>query len=162
MGKKKSARGEKPRQSQTASKKQNTASIDVKQDHDDIDKVSFIRNPIVCITTLIKIIIDVIVATPKFILSHYILFTIVPVVVLAFFNVEGPHVEYRQITTEIFWFVVWWVGLGIASSVGLGTGLHTFVLYLGPYMAKVAMVANECNQIPEFIPNRWTYQTFAA
>jgi hypothetical protein len=25
----------------------------------------------------------------------------------------------------------WWVGLGILSSVGLGTGLHTFLLYLG-------------------------------
>ena len=27
----------------------------------------------------------------------------------------------------------WWVGLGILSSVGLGTGLHTFLLYLGTY-----------------------------
>ena len=25
----------------------------------------------------------------------------------------------------------WWVGLGVLSSVGLGTGLHTFLLYLG-------------------------------
>ena len=32
---------------------------------------------------------------------------------------------------------VWWVGLGVLSSIGLGTGLHTFVLYLGPYIAKV-------------------------
>ncbi len=25
---------------------------------------------------------------------------------------------------------LWWVGLGVLSSVGLGTGLHTFLLYL--------------------------------
>lgn len=43
------------------------------------------------------------------------------------------------------WFVVWWVGLGILSSVGLGTGLHTFVLYLGPYIAKVTLAVTECD-----------------
>ncbi len=31
---------------------------------------------------------------------------------------------------------LWWVGLGVLSSIGLGTGLHTFVLYLGPFIAK--------------------------
>lgn len=30
------------------------------------------------------------------------------------------------------------------SSVGLGTGLHTFVLYLGPHIAAVTMAAYEC------------------
>jgi len=38
----------------------------------------------------------------------------------------------------------WWVGLGILSSVGLGTGLHTFLLYLGPHIAAVTMAAYEC------------------
>jgi len=38
----------------------------------------------------------------------------------------------------------WWVGLGVLSSVGLGTGLHTFLLYLGPHIAAVTMAAYEC------------------
>ena len=38
----------------------------------------------------------------------------------------------------------WWVGLGILSSVGLGTGLHTFLLYLGPHIAAVTLAAYEC------------------
>lgn len=84
-----------------------------------------------------------------------------PALVVAFFTVDGPHVEYREIVREIGAFVVWWVGLGVASSVGLGTGLHTFVLYLGPYIAKVAMVANECNKVPEFLPSKFAYQSFA-
>lgn len=58
-------------------------------------------------------------------------------------------------------YVLWWVGLGVASSIGLGTGLHTFVLYLGPHIAKVTMVAYECNYIPDMLPSRWTYKTFA-
>ena len=39
------------------------------------------------------------------------------------------------------------MGLGILSSVGLGTGLHTFVLYLGPHIAAVTMAADECHSL---------------
>ena len=38
--------------------------------------------------------------------------------------------------------MLYWIVLGIASSIGLGTGLHTFVLYLGPWIAKVNIKAN--------------------
>ena len=44
--------------------------------------------------------------------------------------------------------------LGVASSIGLGTGLHTFVLYLGPHIAKVTMVAYECHYVPQMLPSR--------
>lgn len=44
---------------------------------------------------------------------------------------------------KIMWWL-YWVGLGVLSSVGLGTGLHTFVLYLGPHIAAVTMAAYEC------------------
>ena len=37
----------------------------------------------------------------------------------------------------ILW-LLWWVGLGVLSSVGLGTGLHTFLIYLGPHIAQVS------------------------
>lgn len=41
----------------------------------------------------------------------------------------------------------YWVGLGILSSVGLGTGLHTFLLYLGPHIAAVTLAAFECMSV---------------
>lgn len=44
---------------------------------------------------------------------------------------------------QIVWGL-WWVWLGILSSVGLGTGLHTFLLFLGPFIAKVTLAAYEC------------------
>jgi hypothetical protein len=40
---------------------------------------------------------------------------------------------YLQYVKFIEKYVLWcsyWIGLGILSSVGLGTGLHTFLLYL--------------------------------
>ena len=38
---------------------------------------------------------------------------------------------------------MWWVGLGVLSSVGLGTGLHTFLIYLGPHIAQVSDRTND-------------------
>ena len=48
----------------------------------------------------------------------------------------------------------------MASSIGLGTGLHTFVLYLGPHIAKVTLAANECSYFPEMHPSKWEFTDF--
>ena len=40
-----------------------------------------------------------------------------------------------------------WIGLGILSSVGLGFGLHTFLLYLGPFIAQVTVAAYVCQSL---------------
>lgn len=59
-------------------------------------------------------------------------------------NLTGPHQQIIKLweNSLIWWF--YWIGLGVLSSVGLGTGLHTFVLYLGPHIAAVTMAAYEC------------------
>jgi hypothetical protein len=61
---------------------------------------------------------------------------------------------------EVILFASWWIGLGIASSIGFGTGLHTFVLYLGPHIAKVTMASNSCNFVPDNLPSRWNFHYF--
>lgn len=35
--------------------------------------------------------------------------------------------------------MVWWVGLGVLSSVGLGSGMHSGVLFLFPHLLKVSL-----------------------
>lgn len=56
----------------------------------------------------------------------------------------GQHqVQIALIENYLLW-CGWWVGLGILSSVGLGSGLHTFLLYLGPHIAAVTLAAYEC------------------
>ncbi|XP_034235958.1 vacuole membrane protein 1-like isoform X3 [Thrips palmi] len=60
------------------------------------------------------------------------------------YTIPGPHQQYMQAgKSEISW-CLYWVGLGVLSSVGLGTGLHTFLLYLGPHIASVTLAAYEC------------------
>ena len=70
-----------------------------------------------------------------------------------------PYPLLQPIKAFLF-FAAYWVLLGVASSIGLGTGLHTFVLYLGPHIAKVAMVATNCGHLPEMLPSRWEFDHF--
>jgi hypothetical protein len=43
-------------------------------------------------------------------------------------------------------YIVWWVGLGVLSSIGLGTGMHSGLLFLFPHMLKVG----PCNQLQQY------------
>lgn len=52
----------------------------------------------------------------------------------------------RYFEKKLFW-CAYWIGLGVLSSVGLGTGLHTFLLYLGPHIASVTLAAYECHSL---------------
>ncbi|XP_077338236.1 vacuole membrane protein 1 [Lithobates pipiens] len=63
------------------------------------------------------------------------------------YYIEGTHQQYVQYIEKKFLWCAYWVGLGILSSVGLGTGLHTFLLYLGPHIASVTLAAYECNSV---------------
>ncbi|XP_055798122.1 vacuole membrane protein 1-like [Salvelinus fontinalis] len=63
------------------------------------------------------------------------------------YSVKGTHQKYVQHMEKRFLWCAYWVGLGILSSVGLGTGLHTFLLYLGPHIASVTLAAYECGSV---------------
>jgi hypothetical protein len=75
------------------------------------------------------------VSVAKWCLRHIIVLLAFAALLAAFLLVEGPHETYRQETIDFSKFAVYWIGLGIASSIGFGTGLHTFILYLGPHIA---------------------------
>lgn len=56
-------------------------------------------------------------------------------------------VQYvAEVEKKLFW-CLYWLGLGVLSSIGLGSGLHTFVLYLGPHIAAVTLAAHECGSL---------------
>uniref|UniRef100_A0A915PZD1 Vacuole membrane protein 1 n=1 Tax=Setaria digitata TaxID=48799 RepID=A0A915PZD1_9BILA len=62
-------------------------------------------------------------------------------------HLPGSHQKYIESWKMKSLRCLYWVGLGILSSIGLGTGLHTFILYLGPHIASVTMAAYECNSL---------------
>lgn len=81
--------------------------------------------------------------------NQLFLFGFLPMVVIYVFamNIEGGH---RSLFNEVtIWgkFVLWWVGLGVLSSVGLGTGMHSGLLFLFPHIFFVVSTAEKCNNL---------------
>lgn len=83
----------------------------------------------------------------------------------------GNHVALRDYLAYEGVYIVYWMLLGIASSVGLGSGLHTFLLFLGPHIIRVAMRAGTCDSVdfsarlegywpyPKYTKDAWTCET---
>ena len=42
---------------------------------------------------------------------------------------------------------LWWVGLGVLSSVGLGSGMHTGLLFAFPHILQVSLAAYACGHM---------------
>ncbi|CAI4230359.1 unnamed protein product [Auanema sp. JU1783] len=59
----------------------------------------------------------------------------------------GSHQEFIIAAEKSLAWWSWWVLLGVLSSIGLGSGLHTFLIYLGPHIAAVTLAAYECNSL---------------
>ncbi len=66
------------------------------------------------------------------------LFALLPVV-LAYVGLKATGTAEEGVREAEVWlsYVVWWVGLGVLSSIGLGTGMHSGLLFLFPHILKV-------------------------
>ncbi|KAI7865479.1 hypothetical protein BDF14DRAFT_1824057 [Spinellus fusiger] len=77
---------------------------------------------------------------------------------VVFYGLEGPHQGFvQQMERQATWYG-YWLLLGIASAIGLGTGLHTFLLFLGPYIAEVTMAAYMCQSTDLLTRDRQSYR----
>ncbi|XP_014239589.1 vacuole membrane protein 1-like isoform X4 [Cimex lectularius] len=98
-----------------------------------------------------------------------VLGSLVLLVLTVLMNIHGPHQSFLQFAKKKIFWSAYWLGLGVLSSIGLGTGLHTFLLYLGPHIASVTLAAYECGGLnfpeppypddiicPDTIDTNWT------
>lgn len=71
-------------------------------------------------------------------------------------QLEGPH--SGAIWELWIWLkvTVWWVGLGVLSSIGLGSGMHSGLLFLFPHIYSICASAEACGDL-NFDPrgNMW-------
>ncbi|KAJ4881215.1 Vacuole membrane protein KMS1 [Raphanus sativus] len=87
----------------------------------------------------------------SYLLSHGGWFLLVTTLLVSFgvllVTVDGPHGKHVDELLEYVRYSLWWIALGVASSIGLGSGLHTFVLYLGPHIALFTLKATQCGRV---------------
>lgn len=85
----------------------------------------------------------------KFMASHsmtiYILFPILCLYTLS--KASGVGESFVLFAEVWLTYITWWVGLGVLSSIGLGTGLHSGLLFLFPHMLKVCLAAETCGHV---------------
>lgn len=62
-------------------------------------------------------------------------------------QVEGPHSPYVSMILVGLEYFTWWFGLGVLSSVGLGSGMHSGILFLFPHLIEIIMAANQCGHV---------------
>jgi len=113
-------------------------------------KITLFRSPITTLRHFFVVTFITLRNYAKNLLTHPIfLFVGLPLIVtwIAGTNIDGPHHIYIEEVQTWAKFVVWWLGLGILSSVGLGTGMHTGLLFLFPHILKVCLAAVECNTL---------------
>lgn len=108
-----------------------------------IDEISLPSTPAVYLELLVMTIRDHLISVAKFAIKRAAILTSVLVVWLLV-----AYLPALQTVENFVYFAAYWVILGVASSIGLGTGLHTFVLYLGPHIAKVAIASTHCGYVP--------------
>lgn len=114
-------------------------------------------NPLQTIYIFIKVIIcDIIFITKEYYKWLILILFFVSINFLLRYVQNDELLNYIYEIDKRLLFVGYWVGLGILSSVGLGTGLHTFVLYLGPKVAQFVMASYECGKLTKMTPDRWS------
>ena len=73
----------------------------------------------------------------KFALKNIGILAIMSSICALIYSSDNPLLS--NVKFNIYWFI-----LGIASSIGFGSGLHTFLLYLGPHIVHLTHYAHKC------------------
>ena len=113
-------------------------------------RVRLLTAPVLTLSLFAEIVVEYVRSTAAFLLSHRLLLyglLSASLSLLLLYAAPGAHQQHLAAVTSLLSFSLFWSTLGVLSSVGLGTGLHTFVLYLGPFIAKTTLAVTECNTI---------------
>jgi hypothetical protein len=98
--------------------------------------ISLYNSPFTTLWLFFKIVFSTIYEKTSYIIRNY------KIRLLAITILSGI-ILYHDTLYNLLMHNLWWFGLGVASSIGLGSGLHTFVLFTGPYVAKTAIQYND-------------------
>lgn len=114
------------------------------------ETLTLFQRPLATIHTFFSGAIALVVYSFKYLVSHSLfLYAVLPAGILWFVLdcIPGPYTDAINKIEFGIEFVVWWVGLGVLSSIGLGSGLQSGVLFLFPHIIKVSLAAQTCKTL---------------
>jgi len=118
---------------------------------DDREQLTILRSPVQVVLLFLQWLIENILHCLQQLLeSPKFWWTCGPLALVYLVARQATDPTVSAIVAEVefqFWFVAWWAGLGVLSSVGLGTGMHSGILFLFPHMMKVCQTAAECGTL---------------
>ena len=79
--------------------------------------------------------------------KNLVLFLISSLLCYILVNFPGPYSLFVSHLVFSLEYIVWWVGLGVLSSIGLGSGLQSGVLFLFPHIFKTCLTAQSCGTL---------------
>merc|ERR1712137_1345371 len=112
--------------------------------------LSIWRSPLLTLRLFFEVLAINLISWTRSTLRHPVtLFVVLPLIVVYTIGnqIDGPHQFFFSEFEFFVEYFVWWFGLGVLSSVGLGTGMHTGVLFLFPHIFKVCVVADQCDSL---------------
>lgn len=118
---------------------------------EELENLTLVTHPFKTIKLFILAVIQYLQRSATYLLAHAGWFMLLSALFLLagilLVTIDGPHEKHVEEVLKYLRFGLWWVALGVASSVGLGSGLHTFVLYLGPHIALFTIKAMQCGRV---------------
>lgn len=112
-------------------------------------QLTLLRCPVRVLSNFLLSVCDFLAAAVHYVLVHRMT-AWVSLGLLALYGlsyVEGPHSStLREAWTNTL-LAVWWVGLGVLSSIGLGSGMHSGLLFLFPQIYFICSTAEHCNSL---------------
>lgn len=113
------------------------------------EKLTLLQSPFTTLYLFIRVVIDYVIYMIKTLLtSAYTRFVVLPLV-LAYvglrFGMDDPQSEkIVDLIDFCVTYATWWFGLGVLSSIGLGTGMHSGILFLFPHIFRIVSASKAC------------------
>uniref|UniRef100_A0A5B7BMG9 Putative vacuole membrane protein KMS1-like n=2 Tax=Davidia involucrata TaxID=16924 RepID=A0A5B7BMG9_DAVIN len=141
MGSKKKASSHKS--SRSASQDTDMAISGLQSKHQqELENLTLTTQPFKTLKLFILAIIQYLKQSVLYLLAHggwfMLLSTCVVILGILLITIDGPHGKHVEELLQYLQFGLWWVA---------GSGLHTFVLYLGPHIALFTIKAMQCGRV---------------
>lgn len=154
-GEAKTQQQKQPNAQKKQQQQESAKSVAPKKVQEEQEELIFWKRPFTTLRLFLKVFLGFLSRVFGHIVNYIVIYGIIAAAIVIPHLIEGEHTPWVKKFDEFVEFCGYWIILGVASSIGLGTGLHTFVLYTGPHIAKYTMAANEYGVLPKLLPSRW-------